>query len=153
MLVLGELHAFRFRALRFEFRAQRPLRLAPLTAANTLRGAFGDAFRRLASEMKSEALYRDVFEPVIEDAPSGFRSPPRPFVFRPRWIGDGESAPVTQFALDVHLFDLREGLPAQFASVFREWGKEGSGMKGIPVKTTAVRWLRLDRSAAVIYAS
>jgi hypothetical protein len=55
-----------------------PTRSAPLTP-NLLRGAFGSALQKL-----SEDDYRRFFAPSAPAAPgpSGFRDPPRPFVFR-----------------------------------------------------------------------
>ncbi|MEQ1885023.1 MAG: CRISPR system precrRNA processing endoribonuclease RAMP protein Cas6 [Bryobacteraceae bacterium] len=61
--------------LRFQ---QRELHKSAWTA-NTLRGAFGAALRRLQPD-----AYARYFAPQLSEGPSGLATPPRPFVFRVR---------------------------------------------------------------------
>ncbi len=59
--------------LRFEFTARESLFFPQGKAANTLRGAFGEVFRRTAPSTE----YPRVFAPVATTGPSGFSDSPR----------------------------------------------------------------------------
>jgi hypothetical protein len=87
----------------------------PGKAGNVLRGALGTTLR-----------FDDMSAPKSA-RPSGLADPPRPFVLRAAHL-DGESfEPGETFALDVHVFDLRQPLREIFVSAFSEWAHAGLG--------------------------
>ena len=98
--------------------------------------------------MLSDELYRHVFEPYVQNGPSGLVHPPRPFVFRPRGFSSAFTTADSRFALDVHLFDLDVNLPGLFAAAFRRWAEEGLGPSRAPVELIGLHTLHLDRSAS-----
>ena len=107
--------------LRLDFTARDALYFAPGKAANILRGAFGMALRRVATE----AEYEHIFEPRGGAGPSGLADRPRPFVFRARHL-DGVNVPAGgEFFFQVNLFD--PGICAIVRRAFAEALREGIG--------------------------
>lgn len=104
---------FRFKRLRFSFRAVDRLQFATDVPANTLRGALGEALRRHPEQ------YERVFAPKRLTGPSGFRDAPRPFVFRARQLNGLVVNPGDPFAFEVHVFDpgIVHWLSGAFAQV------------------------------------
>jgi len=123
---------FAFCPLRFEFTAREPLSFPPGMAANTLRGAFGMAFRRTASS------YARVFEPVVPkgEGPSGLGDSPRPFVFRARHLDGCSFEPGQSFWCDVNVFLCEPDVLADFTSAFALLAREGLGARRAKAELT-----------------
>jgi len=135
---------FDFFPLRFEFVARESLFFPPGKAANTLRGALGVMFRRIACvpqcvraetcEIRSSCPYAKIFEPTMTHhgtgegpSPSGLSDWPRPFVFRARHL-DGRTVDAGErFWFDLHVFSLDGAAIAYFIQTFDALGEEGLG--------------------------
>ena len=128
--------ALKVEALRFVFKAQERLFFRQGTPANTLRGAFGTIFRKLAClpECQAEAngahrancVYALMFEPTqIKKGPSGLSDWPRPFVLRANHL-DGQTFEAGQtFHFDLHLFAKVD--PGDLTRTFAQLADEGLG--------------------------
>jgi hypothetical protein len=129
---------FEFFPLRFQFLARDSIYFAPGQAANTLRGALGVIFRRIACapecqdtrtcSARHSCSYARIFEPVSQgDGPSGLADSPRPFVFRARHL-DGKTVQAGQpFHFDLHVFSLERDTLSYFVRTFAELVREGIG--------------------------
>jgi hypothetical protein len=116
---------FEFFPLRFEFIARDSLYFAPGMAANTLRGALGTIFRRIAP---TPDIYARLFEPTANGTgPSGLADSPRPFVFRARHLDGKTIHPEQPFYFDLHVFPADQSLLGYFIQSFREIAQEGIG--------------------------
>jgi len=129
---------FRFYPLRFRFLAQTTVHFPPGLAGNTLRGALGSIFRRLACRpecvdaracpVRAACAYARTFEPSVVDAgPSGLADRPRPFVFRAAHLNGCTIPPGGRFDFGVNLFELRDPPIRWFRDAFVELAKEGIG--------------------------
>lgn len=129
---------FWFYRLRFRLRAQAPIHFPPGKTGNTLRGAFGSIFRRIACvpgcqdvrrcEMRSSCGYARIFEPgAIEAGPSGLADWPRPFVFRAAHLDGCYIPPGADFHFDLHLFQVNDPPIEFFARAFAQLAHEGLG--------------------------
>ena len=112
---------FEFFPLRLEFTARESLFFPAGKAANTLRGALGTEFRRLAG-----VPYAKVFAPVAAPGgPSGLTDPPRPFVFRARHL-DGRAIQAGQsFHVDLNVFAMDPVVLEYFVQAFSALAYEG----------------------------
>jgi hypothetical protein len=108
---------FEFFALRFHFRAKDSIFFAPGKSGNILRGAFGTLFQHHPD-------YREFFEPSDEAGPSGFRTRPRPFVFRAAHLDGRTIRGGEPFHFDVNVFSQRRDY---FGTVFAELAQHGLG--------------------------
>ena len=129
---------FRFYPLRFHFIAKESLFFPPGKAANTLRGAFGVIFRRIACvphcagaktcHLRDSCPYARVFEPIASGpGPSGLADWPRPFVFRARHLDGCRVPPGESFWFDLHVFSLDRNVLACFVLTFASIADEGLG--------------------------
>jgi hypothetical protein len=130
---------FAFYRLRFEFLAKDPLEFAPGMAANTLRGALGIIFRRIACvpecvdaktcELRESCPYARTFEPsaLQRNGPSGLADWPRPFVFRARHLDGQTIQPGGPFYFDLHVFTLDHDILDYFTQTFAALAIEGLG--------------------------
>lgn len=114
---------FEFFPLRFEFTARESLFFPAGKAANTLRGALGAEFHRLAG-----VPYAKVFAPVAAPGgPSGLADSPRPFVFRARHL-DGRAIQSGQpFHFDLNVFAIDSTVLEYFVQAFSVLANEGLG--------------------------
>jgi hypothetical protein len=148
---------FEFFRLRFRFRARDPVRFAAGKPGNAIRGAFGNALRKIACSpdcadpdrcpLPGDCPYARIFEARMAGAgPSGLADRPRPFVFRAAQLDGRTIERDEEFGFDVHLFDLTDsGLP-WFVRGFAEAGRQGMGVRRGVVELTAVDALDLDDS-------
>jgi hypothetical protein len=100
---------FGVRSIKFPFVARKPVYFPPGKAGNVLRGSFGFALDGTA------------FAPEALSGPSGFRDPPRPFVFRVA----GLRGPMEQFDVGLNLFDVE--LTAAVIAAMAEVARVGLG--------------------------
>jgi CRISPR-associated endoribonuclease Cas6 len=146
---------FQFFPLRFEFIARESLSFPTAKAGNTLRGALGMVFRRLActpecQDARSCAVrqtcpYAQVFEPVTQRAgPSGFSDWPRPFVFRARHLDGRSLQPGESFHFNLHVFSLDPKVLSYFVDTFDALAHEGLGAQRSKAELQCVRRLELD---------
>ena len=129
--------SFELLPLRFFFRATAAVKFPPGKAGNVFRGGFGTTFRQLACvpectdvpscPRRSECAYARLFEPTFDEHPSGFATPPRPFVLRAAHLDGRTIQPGTAFHLDVHVFETRFPAAPWFERVFRELAAAGIG--------------------------
>ena len=151
---------FPFFPLRFEFAAQDPLYFSPGKAGNTLRGALGTIFKRIACvpecldtracPTRESCIYARVFEPVATAAipgPSGLADPPRPFVFRARHLDGRTVQPGQLFHFDLHVFSLEPAVLAYFVRAFAALAHEGLGSGRSKAELQRVLRIRLNGSA------
>jgi hypothetical protein len=97
-------------ALRFHFRAQRPIHFPCGETANLFRGQLGKILHRT-----DQAAYARIFAPVRETGvPSGLHDPPRPFVIRVQHL---EGAVLDQFLVGLNLFETGSLEPVRAAMV------------------------------------
>lgn len=148
---------FDFFPLRFEFIARESLYFPPGKAANTLRGAFGTVFRRIAClpecredrnertcESRQTCPYAKVFAPVATaNGPSGLNDSPRPFVFRARHLDGLTIAPGQPFHFDVNLFTLDTAVIPWFVHTFNALAREGLGPRRGKAELLKVRRLAM----------
>jgi hypothetical protein len=150
--------------LRLYLLPQQPLHLPALNKGNSLRGGFGNAFRKLVCvdlrwecadcALRSQCPYTRVFNPFIPpDAPqfSGNRNIPRPFVVKP------PRSEQTRYAIgDALVFDLVligaaiDYLP-YFIVAFRELGTMGFGLNRARVQLTRVEAIGANGVATPVY--
>ncbi|HEY4087535.1 MAG TPA: CRISPR system precrRNA processing endoribonuclease RAMP protein Cas6, partial [Bryobacteraceae bacterium] len=108
--------------LRLEFTARESLFFPPGKAANTLRGALGTEFSRLAGP------YAKLFAPVAPPGgPSGLADPPRPFVFRARHLDGRAIQPGESFHFDLNVFTIDTAVLEYFVRAFSALASEGLG--------------------------
>ena len=117
---------FAFYPLQFRFLAKERVRFPTGLAANTLRGAFGCTFRRLASAQD----YARIFEPRAHngEGPSGLADWPRPFVFRAADLDGRVVSPGEEFHFGLNVFDVRNPALDLYVETFREMALEGIGI-------------------------
>ncbi len=132
---------FAFHRLRFEFRAKDPLEFPPGMAANTLRGALGSIFRRIACvphcpgakacDIRESCPYARTFEPsaLQQKGPSGLSDLPRPFVFRARHLDGQTIQPGASFYFDLHVFTPDPAILDYFTQTFAALATEGLGLR------------------------
>jgi hypothetical protein len=114
---------FRLYPLRFSFLAREAVRFPAEMAANTLRGGFGAALRRI-----SATDYARLFEPgALSGGPSGLADWPRPFVFRARHLDGRTVEPGEPFSFDLNLFEMRYPAIDSIAQAFAQLARDGLG--------------------------
>jgi hypothetical protein len=129
---------FRLQPLRFSFIARESIHFAEGKSANTLRGAFGTIFRRIACvpqcteagvcELRANCPYARLFEPrAIAEGPSGLADWPRPFVFRATHLDGRTFAPGATFHFDLNLFDTNTPAIAYLVLTFAQVARDGLG--------------------------
>ena len=134
----GNAVTFQLYALRFEFTARDTVHLPAGQPENTLRGALGTIFRRLACVPECEdprtcergavCPYARIFAPsAIAPAPSGLADWPRPFVFRAGHLANLTRHPGESFHFDLNIFEMREPAIRYFVLAFAELAHEGLG--------------------------
>ena len=140
---------FEFYRFRFQFHSAGSLYFPPYKSGNSVRGAFGNLFRRLvclpgcrdarASEVRASCPYARVFEPQAArgEGPSGLAAWPRPFVFRAAHLDGRTITPAEDFHFDVHIFDIRDPALAYFVLAFAQ-RREGLGPGRARAELTAV---------------
>lgn len=136
---------------RFWFEPLDRIHFSPGKAGNTFRGALGTIFRRVAClpscagpascDRRRECAYARLFEPRLEGGPSGLLDAPRPFVIRAAALDGLTIERGGRFAIDVHLFDLREPALAYFILSFSELVREGLGAGRTPAALRCVEVL------------
>ena len=130
--------------LRFHLEARQPIYFPPGKASNILRGGFGRSFRSIACApgcgspltctFRQECPYARIFEPTLDNGPSGLADAPRPFLFRAPHLDGARIALNQSFHFDLHLFDLRPQIIAYFITAFQQFAETGIG----PAKGGAV---------------
>ncbi len=129
---------FKLYRLRFRFLARDSLHFPPGMTANTLRGAFGNLFRRIACTADcpgaktcmraGSCAYARMFEPsAIRPGPSGLKDWPRPFVFRAAHLDGSTVASGETFYFDVNVFDVQQPVASAFVDAFALVANEGLG--------------------------
>lgn len=141
--------------LRFHLEARQPIYFPPGKASNVLRGGFGRSFRLIACapgcsspvtcNFRQECPYAQLFEPRLEDGPSGLADAPRPFLFRSPHLNGARIALNQPFHFDLHLFDLRPKIVAYFISAFQQFAETGIGPAKGAAQVTAVSVLDAAR--------
>ncbi len=112
---------FEFFALKFFFRAKDSIFFAQGKSANILRGTFGTLFQQ-------HPAYKDFFEPAApENAPSGLKNLPRPFVFRASHLDGAVLAPETDFFFQINVFCSMEPALRYFSETFSRLSEVGIG--------------------------
>lgn len=84
---------FALHSLRLTLEALDAIHFPQGKAGNVLRGALG------------HVLEEGIFRPKLEQGPSGFADPPRPFVFRVRPLEGRTYAPGEPFTIEMNVFD------------------------------------------------
>lgn len=123
--------------LRFHLKASQSIYFPPGKASNILRGGFGRSFRSIACapdchapaacSHRNQCPYASIFEPRLENGPSGLADVPRPFLFRAPHLNGHRIEPNHSFHFDLHLFDLRPHITAYFISAFQQFVEAGIG--------------------------
>ena len=127
-----------FYPLRFSMVARERVRFPVGKAANTLRGALGASFRKLACRPECESArrcqfrvecdYARFFEPFAAgEGPSGLSDWPRPFVLR-AWHLDGQSFERNAtFDFSLHLFAVRDPAVPRLVEAIAAMARAGFG--------------------------
>ncbi len=134
---------FDFYSFRFEFEALDSIRFPAGSPANTLRGALGTVFRKVACApecpgfagrsvrecgLRETCAYARIFEPSsVGNSPSGLADWPRPFVFRASHLDGCAFSPGERFWFDVNLFHLLDPPLRHFVLAFQQLAQEGLG--------------------------
>jgi hypothetical protein len=144
--------------LRFHLQARQAIYFPPGKASNVLRGGFGRSFRAIACEptcsssnncsFRRECPYAKVFEPKLDNGPSGLADAPRPFVFRASHLDGMRIAAEQQFHFDLHLFDLQPQIIAYFISAFQQFAETGIGPAKGAARLSAVSVIDSARQPA-----
>lgn len=108
---------FALRQHRFVFQVLSPVFFPPWKAENVVRGMFG----LLLQEAD------DLLRPVWPNAPSGFATPPRPFLVRAHWLDGKRFTAGEQLHFDVIDFAPALHIGARCASACRRLETEGIG--------------------------
>lgn len=149
--------------LRFFFVARESIRFDEGKSSNTLRGAFGTIFQRIACapqcpganscEWRTECPYARMFEPAASAAgPSGLADWPRPFVFRAMHLDGRTVAAGERFHFDLNLFDTKSPNIGYLVMTFAELAQEGLGSGRSRVDLTAVTRLnKCGDAGSVVY--
>jgi hypothetical protein len=96
------------------------------------------------SAHENGCVYARIFEPRSgPSAPSGFRDPPRPFVFRAAHL-DGDVQPGGAFSFDLHLFDRSAPTLDACVLALERLGTEGMGPRRGRAKLSSVEQLAPD---------
>lgn len=135
---------FEFYSYRFTFVAGEAIRFPSRAPANILRGALGQALRRVACDpqcpgfqgkaarecpLRERCGYAQILEPSgLTDGPSGLSDRPRPFVIRAAPLEGCTMTPGRQFSFNINLFDLRNSAVDWLARAFRELARDGLGL-------------------------
>jgi CRISPR/Cas system endoribonuclease Cas6 (RAMP superfamily) len=128
-------------SLRFVFSAVDRISFPPGQPGNILRGAFGNAFRRIACfpdcpgsrtcPRREACVYARIFEPAASrKGPSGLKDWPRPFVFRAAYLDGRTVEPGERFWFDVNLFEMQNPPLEQFAQAFAQLAKGVGPVRG-----------------------
>jgi hypothetical protein len=142
---------FGFFRFRFHLRAIDLIQFPPLKSANTLRGAFGLALRRLPA-----AASRTLFAPRTqpgERLPSGLSDWPRPFVFRTSHLDAAVIAPGETLSFELHDFQVREPSFAVFVMAIEAMAGTGLGLGRGRASLERVEQLDLEGRAETVTAS
>ena len=153
---------FALYAYRFEFQALEAVRFTPGSAANTFRGAFGQILRRIACRpecenangcpWRAECAYARLFEPSWQAGPSGFATAPRPFVIRAAALDGRRYRAGSEFALNVHVFDVAEPVLEYLVLTFLQLASEGiGGGRGRVVLRRVYALTASNRPGALVY--
>lgn len=131
---------FRLIPLAFEFEALDPIDFPSGKLTNILRGALGLHLRKQSCPPECQdsrscplppnqpCLYRQLFEGERGDSrPSGYREPPRPFVFRSAHWQKLSLAPHQTLSTELNLFDLRPEILTAILSAHSQMGTQGLG--------------------------
>ena len=148
---------FAFLPVRLRIVPQQELKLPAISKSNTLRGAFGTAFRRLVCipqchearlcPLDGTCPYRIIFEPA--PPPGGERLSknadiPRPFIFQPPLETATTYAPGQAFDFTLTLMGKALDFLPYFILAFREVAQEGIGLNR--AKCTLERVEQIDAS-------
>ena len=111
---------------RLHFVAWDELRFPPGRAGNVIRGALGTLLRGLcvpacADPCPFTCPYKTLFAPRQAGGPSGFATPPRPFVLRAFELDGRTLAAGESFCFDLILFS--PGLIPDFVRAFETWDR------------------------------
>ena len=112
------LAAFRVLRHRFRFEVLSPVYFPPYKAENVLRGMAGLLLPASAGE---------ILNPIWRSAPSGFATPPKPFVFRAHHLDGLRFQPGAGLHFDIHDFAPRLPIRDSFESAMKRLEIEGLG--------------------------
>lgn len=136
---------FDFFSFRFVFSAIDRIAFPAGQPGNILRGAFGNAFRRIACSAdcpgartcpgRESCVYARIFEPGSSHKqpsglPSGFKDWPRPFVLRAAYLDDRTVEPGERFWFEVNLFEVQNPPLEEFAQAFAQLAKGVGPLRG-----------------------
>lgn len=146
--------AFSIAHLRLHLVPEAELRLPAHNKGNSLRGGFGNAFRKLVCvdlrwecaecSLRFQCPYTKVFNPFIPpDAPqfTGNQNIPRPFVFKPPLSEQTRYAPDEPLVFELVLIGQAIDYLPYFVVAFRELGVIGFGLNRARVRLERVEAL------------
>lgn len=158
--------SFRLSHLRFHLQPAQPLQLPALNKGNSLRGGFGNAFRKLVCvdlrwdcaqcTLRYQCPYTAVFNPFVPpDAPhlSHNANLPRPFVVKPPLSQQTIYPPATPLIFDLVLIGRAIEYLPYFIVAFRQLGVDGFGLNRARVDLSRVEAIALDGSPSMVYES
>jgi len=154
-------YPLRILILRLKITPLHTLRLPAENKGNTLRGAFGSAFRRLVCISQCQCAsrcpldetcpYKVIFEPSPPSGKgrlTGNQDAPRPFVFRPPITTKTSYLPGEEFEFGLRLFGMAVDYLPYFVLAFRKIMTEGFGLNRAPCQLEDVRAVT-QRSAPI----
>lgn len=121
---------FALHSLRLTLEALDDIHFPQGKAGNVLRGALG------------HALEEGIFRPKLEQGPSGFADPPRPFVFRVRALEGRTFTPGEPFPIEMNIFD--PAVVAPIVDALAAIAAQGLGPGRGRAKLTATTLQRLE---------
>ena len=152
--------SLRFLYLKLRIIPEQTLKLPSKNKGNTLRGAFGIAFRHLVCvpqchtartcPLKEACPYKGVFEPAPPagmDRLSKNRDTPRPFVFRPPITSKNTYMPGESFEFGLVLLGRSVDYLPYFVMAFRDITRQGFGLNRAPCVLEEVRVADLAEAA------
>jgi len=154
---------FRLESLRFSFVACESIYFPEGKSSNSLRGAFGTIFRRVAClphcsgpsgcDRRATCPYARLFEPTATGrGPSGLADWPRPFVFRAIHLDGRTFAAGQPFHFDLNLFDINAPAIAYLVLTFAQVARDGLGASRRKVDLVTVSKLdEQGKAVASIY--
>jgi hypothetical protein len=150
--------------LRFRIQPLSQLQLPAFNKGNSLRGGFGQAFRRLvcvdlrldcaACDLRFSCPYTAVFNPFLPpDATqfTGNQNIPRPFVVKPPLSTQTNFAAGEELVFDVTVAGSATEYLPYFIVALRELGASGFGLNRARVRLARVEQIDTDGSASTVF--
>lgn len=133
---MSEIYNLRFLKIVFSLLALDKIYLPRHLKGNIIRGAFGLVFKRLNCKSipicvdrcsDSNCLYSKIFEPHLQNTPSGLRDIPRPFILTHTEEEREIIYPGESFNIGFNIFGWACDYYGHFIEAIREMGNEGIG--------------------------